>query len=110
MRERAKLLQMVFQDPFASLNPELLLRTQPRRSASASAFSDRHCVAISGIVDERRRVASRVPGALSASTPGGQRQRFAARARSAANPKILLADEPVSSLDIAVQAQIAQPT
>jgi ABC-type glutathione transport system ATPase component len=104
MRERARLLQMVFQDPFASLNPKLLLRTQLAEALGVRSFDNiaERLAASMSEVGLPTAFLERYPHQLS----GGQRQRFALARALAARPAVLLADEPVSSLDIAVQAQI----
>ncbi|MFN0116815.1 MAG: ABC transporter ATP-binding protein [Elusimicrobiota bacterium] len=103
-KKKSSWVQMVFQDPFASLNPKLLLRTQ-----LVEAFSGDDGANI--IEQTKDMMASvglpvdylyRYPHQLS----GGQRQRFSLCRALAKKPKILIADEPVSSLDLSVQAQI----
>ncbi len=102
---RAK-IQMVFQDPFASLNPRTkvgkiiaqgpLIQGVPPREAEKKA---RELLEIVGL-DERAY--DRYPHEFS----GGQRQRIGVARALANEPEVLIADEPVSALDVSIQAQI----
>jgi len=100
-------MQMVFQDPFASLNPYMRLREQvaePLRNfglAEGGEVEDR----VAGLFDRvhlPRSFMSRFPHELS----GGQRQRVAIARALAVRPKLIIADESVSALDVSVQAQV----
>ncbi len=101
--------QMVFQDPFSSLNPahtigwilEEPLRIQGKLSAAERRSAVENILEQVGLGAE---YASRRPWELS----GGQRQRVSIAAAVITQPKLIIADEPVSALDVTIQAQILQ--
>ncbi|MGI9645704.1 MAG: ABC transporter ATP-binding protein [Ilumatobacteraceae bacterium] len=106
MRELRSDLQMVFQDPYASLNPRLPIRDivgEPMRIHGVSKKESKVRVG-----DLLKRVGllpehgNRYPHEFS----GGQRQRIGIARSLALRPKVIILDEPVSALDVSIQAQV----
>jgi len=106
-RERARLVQPVFQDPYSSLNPRRRIRDIVALPLIAQrSFGRREIDRKVAAMLERVGLAPELGERLPVQLSGGQRQRVAIARALVAAPKVVICDEPTSALDVSVQAQI----
>ena len=108
LHELRRDMQMVFQDPFSSINPRMTVSQiigEPLEIYKLCKSKEEYARRVHEIMDTVG-LASRLAGAYPHELDGGRRQRIGIGRALALNPKFIVCDEPVSALDVSIQAQV----